>query len=749
MTAIESGGHGGLDPLAEFEHFHHLKKEQKEILATTSLFDTATLEKAAHKQALILFNTVTFPQNVKSAMGERRRDNEVFGTYEIRDGELYAEGYGTLATMLERSREYATKYNRPDVYNPQEAQALLEAQRILVSGEAPAVAYSMFHETGTRFIPILERKGTTVVVKSIDVGKVIGRDLLKSEAEDVLRLLEGRHAKNTRLIELSGYPLLVMKKALATEEIQHIAAARALISEMDAAYKYRSAIVNKKSAVGENRKTDLTENKLSQDSSVPPQHGRMNSYVPDRAAVKTERHIQTVNTEAFPQPLLARISSSILRRVKDSGRAFGFTQNKTIKADYGIGSGQLKNVWQRRDWFHKSFIKRTQRVLQQITEQAKMRAIFKPKNPHLFRDTGTKDKLRFGVRLQGIREAAPLSSLKRNYDRLAHRVTKNRLKETIRVARQRITQVFTDRRLTKTLFRKQVGNWLNKESKQGGDTKRQNPSIWATQINRLRNKSRLVIKHITGKRGMRALYRIEKQEQPPVKRTKTRWEKISAPVFIKQIPFKELTRHVKQPAFILNKLFRRKHNREKPLTKVPDKWQIFPVFRFWLLLKQWQKTIEKRGRPTKTFFLKKTAELFKKPGERRPTMIAHYKKNKNLFVLRSYQKETVSVSWVNRISQRCFWRWRLLSWYWLMKESKPLTMLCKKHPRINVRQIFDIGRWRKRLMDKWLKPDSLVKFERPFWIAKLGKTQKHIKKRIQGVIFLSHANAKQGSVIVT
>ncbi len=210
----------------DITNFNYLLADQKVLLKSlnSTLVDDQ-LNQQAKRRALIIFNTVSFSQNVRSIMSEAKRDDEVLGVWEIKNGQIIAEGFGTPQQMLEH-----TKLHNPDAYNEQEAQTILSGFQLLLTGEAETVMYPMFHTDGTRYVPGLKRVGNTIVNVSVDVGKVIGRDLTLTEGADVLRMMHNNHVEDSTLTRDGQFPLLALKKTITTQEVQQTAVSRSLFS---------------------------------------------------------------------------------------------------------------------------------------------------------------------------------------------------------------------------------------------------------------------------------------------------------------------------------------------------------------------------------------------------------------------------------------------------------------------------------------------------------------------------------------
>lgn len=230
------------NPTSELIHFNYLLEEQTQLLQSTTSLQGDHLKQTAKKQALIIFNTISFPENVRSIVHEEsKRKDEVLGAWHIKDGQVYAEGYGTPETLFERTRTHF-----PELYKEEEAQTALKGFKLLASGEAEEVGYAMFHPDGNRYIARLRRVGDEIINVSVDVGK-FGRDLTQTEGGDVIRLLHDRHKQNTEVLdEGNEFPLLVVKNqahTISTQEVQQVAISRSLISDVDHSKKTVSVFV--------------------------------------------------------------------------------------------------------------------------------------------------------------------------------------------------------------------------------------------------------------------------------------------------------------------------------------------------------------------------------------------------------------------------------------------------------------------------------------------------------------------------
>lgn len=240
------------NPQSEVDHFGFLVEEQTTLLrAHTSLVEDE-LSGVAKRNALVIFNT-TFGSNIRSLIKEHSRSEEVFGSeFTLINGKLTAEGYGTPETMLAR-----TKAVRPELYNQEEAQAILKGVKLIESGKADAFAYSMHHDSGTRYVAFFEKVGTdTWKPRSVDIGKHIGRDLTQMEGADVIRLLHEKHGNTTR-IEEGKFPLLVIcePKEVSAKEVVETGLMRSFITSADPSKMARSLYDRKR----EMKNTDGTD----------------------------------------------------------------------------------------------------------------------------------------------------------------------------------------------------------------------------------------------------------------------------------------------------------------------------------------------------------------------------------------------------------------------------------------------------------------------------------------------------------
>ena len=239
----------GYDSKADLFHFDSLFQQQQTLLQiiSPSVSETDRLQQA-RRRALIIFNSIVMPQNVASIFLEKKRENEVEakGYYEIRNGELYAEGFGTINEMFEN-----TKKERPHLYNEEEHQAHLKAQELLISGQADMVAMPMFDTNGTRYIFTIKKEQSNGFFKasSIDISKTLGRDLTLVEGGDVVRVM-GAFTQNMNCLHNneSNFPLISIKGKIEfdIELTQRAAATRVLLSQENASMQHQSVFVTQK-----------------------------------------------------------------------------------------------------------------------------------------------------------------------------------------------------------------------------------------------------------------------------------------------------------------------------------------------------------------------------------------------------------------------------------------------------------------------------------------------------------------------
>jgi len=239
----------GYDSKADLFHFNSLFQQQQTLLQiiSPSVSETDRLQQA-RRRALIIFNSIVMPQNVASIFQEKKRENEVEakGYYEIRNGELYAEGFGTINEMFEN-----TKKERPHLYNEEEHQAHLKAQELLISGQADMVAMPMFDTNGTRYIFTIKKEQSNGFFKasSIDISKTLGRDLTLVEGGDVVRVM-GAFTQNMNHLHNneSNFPLISIKGKIEfdIELTQRAAATRVLLSHENTSMQHQSVFVTQK-----------------------------------------------------------------------------------------------------------------------------------------------------------------------------------------------------------------------------------------------------------------------------------------------------------------------------------------------------------------------------------------------------------------------------------------------------------------------------------------------------------------------
>ncbi len=213
------------NPENELTRFNILENQQLGMLATAGIKDAAAI---ARKNALIIFNTITFPQNLASWLNsEVPRKDQIPAAWEVRDGQAYAEGFGTPDELWENTRIY-----NPEQFNEKERDAALLGFRLLINGQAKAVAYPMYDKNGIRYIPVLRRVGDTIVNESIDIGKV--RDLTTVEGGDVLRWFNNAHEATSKLAhDDAEFPLLVLEKPPTVEKLRELALGRILLTEQN------------------------------------------------------------------------------------------------------------------------------------------------------------------------------------------------------------------------------------------------------------------------------------------------------------------------------------------------------------------------------------------------------------------------------------------------------------------------------------------------------------------------------------
>ena len=212
------------NPNNDLIHFNLLETQQLEMLRDSGVKNAA---EQARKNALIIFNTISFPQNVRSLVrDEIPRKDQIPAAWEIRDGQVCAEGFGSPEEVWEN-----TRIHNPDQFNQKEKDAALLGFKLLLTGEANTVAYPMNDKNGIRYIPVLRRIGNTIINESIDVGKV-NRDLTPVEGGDVLRLFQEQHSNTSHLvIKDSDFPLLVLEEPPTVTQLQELALGRSLISD--------------------------------------------------------------------------------------------------------------------------------------------------------------------------------------------------------------------------------------------------------------------------------------------------------------------------------------------------------------------------------------------------------------------------------------------------------------------------------------------------------------------------------------
>ncbi|MBI4065500.1 hypothetical protein HY409_04000 [Candidatus Gottesmanbacteria bacterium] len=218
-------------PQADIDHFGFLVDEQIALLKNTTSLPVDVLESTARSNALIIFNT-TYASNIRSLFHEADRHEEVFGSeFHMVDGKITADGYGTPETMLARTKEKS-----PQLYNEEEAQAILHGVKLIEHGIADAFAYSMYHESGTRYVAFFEKVGKdTWKPRSVDVGKSVGRDLTQAEGADVIRLLHERRSQDTKLVDEGKFPLLIIEKAqqVSAKDVVEASLMRSFVTAAD------------------------------------------------------------------------------------------------------------------------------------------------------------------------------------------------------------------------------------------------------------------------------------------------------------------------------------------------------------------------------------------------------------------------------------------------------------------------------------------------------------------------------------
>lgn len=213
----DSGGHNGFDTQAEETGFDYLLEEQKKTLQNNgfkgnilqeALFLSLPIYEKRHAMNEAFWNS------------ELQRETETVTNYELRYNkdrnqyEMYHPGYETyLQDMLVRTERYAIEQNKPHVFNKDETEAILQAERALINGDATSILYPVWHESGkVRYITEMTIDGGLVKNRYVDIGKIAGKDLSKEEAAQMLQDLRNLHDGHAEKKDDYGpYSILVLK----------------------------------------------------------------------------------------------------------------------------------------------------------------------------------------------------------------------------------------------------------------------------------------------------------------------------------------------------------------------------------------------------------------------------------------------------------------------------------------------------------------------------------------------------------
>jgi len=213
----DSGGHNGFDQNAEDTGFEYLVQEQKKVLQNKGY--QGDIQQEAFFLSLPIFKK-RHAMNEAYWNSELQRETETVTSYEIRYNEerkqyeMYHPEYETfLQDMLARTKRYAEEKNQPQVFNKEESNSIIQAERALISGEATSILYPVWHEGGkVRYITEMTIDGGRVKNKYVDIGKIAGKDLSREEAVQMLQDLRNLHDGHAEKKDDHGpYSILVLK----------------------------------------------------------------------------------------------------------------------------------------------------------------------------------------------------------------------------------------------------------------------------------------------------------------------------------------------------------------------------------------------------------------------------------------------------------------------------------------------------------------------------------------------------------
>jgi hypothetical protein len=218
----QSGGHGSYNSGADIRGFEYLVNDLT-LDYSQKGYSGEDLEKRVQTEAKSIYKKrIESNKQYWTAEVDEKMEMETEYTIRVNDQgekELYHEGFQiSLRKMLSQSESYAKETGNPDIYNANEAKALLEMERRIVNGETKSDLNPTWHPSGIKYFAnmMLEGEaeaGAKVKVSYLNVGAIYGRNLSVTEAKLVMEQIRERHVDDkTKINDETGHAFLSLEK---------------------------------------------------------------------------------------------------------------------------------------------------------------------------------------------------------------------------------------------------------------------------------------------------------------------------------------------------------------------------------------------------------------------------------------------------------------------------------------------------------------------------------------------------------
>ncbi len=231
------GGHEAYDVHADEVGMEYLTEEVGKQLQTQGL--TGEALDAAVQQRVQTLHSKRVELNRQFWSLEQERAAETTTVYELRrdeQGEMkfwQPDAEMFLDDMLHNTKRYAQETNQPHLYNAQEARAIRDIQKRIVTGEVVAGSYPVWHPSErVRYFSTFSFEDGKVQTTYTDVGSS-KRDLTHQEAVSVMEQVASKHNAEAMYLKRGDtYPvLLAHQRAIDTTTIARMSLAKTIVTD--------------------------------------------------------------------------------------------------------------------------------------------------------------------------------------------------------------------------------------------------------------------------------------------------------------------------------------------------------------------------------------------------------------------------------------------------------------------------------------------------------------------------------------